>query len=358
MNIQYTLKLSLMILPLNEIEEFVRTETYQDDTPIENTYGNAVMLRYANILSYFSDEVSAYLDANWLNPDQIQVETYEVISNTDNVRVYFQLPDGDNQFSMAPYLMAFVEQPVVEIPDPNDFRGTVTQDTVILWEWDQDSTGLYGHYILDETGELIAQIPQGVNLWVETGRDYGTNYTRSLVRYSPDGTGTPTDPVTVRTPIKSTIPANLHRYIIEPRDEYPTESLLPIIEKLRAFQPGVGHGLDLMIGKTKDEDLHVTSVLKASLIGIRYFSIPVYVPVTFDYKIVAEGQEPIWRKEGDIRFVVSAYKRVGLTIRGLGTAFEPISGKWRGGQTFRYSYVDPAAIQEWREQTDLFYNDI
>jgi hypothetical protein len=188
--------------------------------------------------------------------------------------------------------------------------------------------------------------------------EYATNYTRKLVKYNDKGTSDPTSPVTVQTSEKRTVPSTLKRYIIKPRDEYNETKFGKVIDNIEAFQSGIGHGLDLMTDKSKDDICHTLFTLNSYLYGSRTYQEPVYGPIPFDYSITATGDAPELHKEGDVRFVLSAYKFGDISISSIGKIYEPINVKWRAGVGITYEYVDPQKLQSLQTKVDGYYNSI
>jgi hypothetical protein len=353
--IEYTLKLTTFVKATLEMHYFTRTEQFEVNKNIEEAYNNEILLKAGNILNYFENEIKQYLEENWLTIEQIEVETYEVISNTPGVEVYFKNPEGDNLFTLSPNLIGFVVKPPVVIPVPTNFKGTLIDDTTIQWTWDADSEAKYGHFLLNDKGEIIAQIPVSIHSYIESLLEYDTNYTRMLVKYNDEGTSEPAGPITVKTNEKKTVPSNLKRYIIKPRDEYSEEILEKVTENIEAFQSGIGHGLDLMVDKTKDDTFHTVFTLSSYLYGTRTYQEPVYGPIPFNYSITAKGEKPELHKEGSVRFVLSAYKFCDIDISSVGKIYEPIDVKWRAGVDISYEYVDPAKLQALQSQVDEYY---
>lgn len=359
LEIVYTLKITIYDKTQNKYQDFIRTETYTVERDIQDIYGNSYTLKDGNILDFFKTEIDTYIIENFLySRDSIDVETYEVVSNTNGVQVYFSNPEGNNIFTLTPNLVAYIEKPHIVVELPEQFTGLPFDDAAIKWQWTIDNTNTYAHYILDSNNKILAQIPIGLNYYIESGLEYNTPYVRKLVRYTGEHNSAISLPVTVMTNEKSSVPTTLRKYIIKSRDEYSDEDYSSSIERLPVFQSGIGHGVDLLVSKNDKDITHIPFTLTGYLYGVRRYHDLVYVPVEFDYNFEANGEVPEIHKEGHIRFVLSAYEINAINIKSVGTIYRPMPIKWRIGAIVEYDYIDPQVFQDLINYTNNYYEQM
>ena len=143
--------------------------------------------------------------------------------------------------------------------------GAKQDDTAIVWTW--ESSPEYCYALVDEHDNIITRLSYGKDKYTETGLMPGQTYLRKLAAYNNEASSEYSSLVSVTT--KSSYEA-LNTMPFEPLVN-PVGSLKQqdvVIDNLKAFQSGVGHGLDLKIEKQSLEEYHESFSLTTKVEGV------------------------------------------------------------------------------------------
>lgn len=345
--INYIIKANILIKSTNELKEFHKRHTAYINLDDDLVYNNKHLLLNGHIYNLLGEEFQQYLTEMRYDYNDIEVDSYEVVSETDNAEIYFESESDSPEYTLKPNVMAFVSRPRIELLPPSDFNGELVNDNTIKWSWDKDYKNIYGHYILNENNLIVAQIPAGVNYYIESSLEYESNYTRKISRYSAEDTSTVSTPVTVMTSKRSETILRNDRLEFKPRDEFSKEEFPIVDERLQAFHSGIGHGLDLKVKDFKNtDDFFDTYRLVSYFLGVSEYDVPIHTPVDFKYKFIVSGKVPELHRFGHLQVVAESYRynKIKLLIESFIYKAMPVRWKVKiDGYCFR---VDPAYLEE------------
>ena len=238
MDIRYKITVSVVRVATGEVEQFEKSIPTAIQAVEPYLYDNFHILSNAYILSYFDQEIDAYLAENSLTDSDIEVDSYEIFSETPGVDVFFVNSDTSSEFTLSPTIKAYVHPESLPLAAPT-LTGEAYDSATIIWRFEGEGEQDFAHYILNEKGGLVAQLPIGVLHYSESGLIPDTLYTRSLVKYDASRTSPGSGPVGVRTKSLSESLAR-HKYEVALLENDDPTLLPKVTERLDAFRSGVG----------------------------------------------------------------------------------------------------------------------
>ena len=270
----------------------------------------------------FKDESKAYCDSNNISINDIEIDEFEITSCTDNVNVFFEMDEQEDSMSLRPIIKAYIGAKYEELKTPV-LIGKAYDAHTIEWTWPNDEE--FAHYLVEEPInfnneedklKIIAQLPIGINRYVETSLEPNTAYTRRIYNYTDDQTSYPSSAVTV---ITETVEATktLQEFKIEPRYDFTTsdEERQIIEENLSAFHSGIGDNNDLKVYKQMDADFYQKFKAYFELSGRRLQRERRYDQVGFYYKVCLDAVETVEDRKGEVTFDLNVYPREEATIK-------------------------------------------
>ena len=330
MVIQYNITVTIINLTDNSTENYNKTFsseiTAENDSLLYNNHHTIV--KSANILNMFDEEISAYCSAHEIQKESIDIDEFEIVSLTDRVDVYFE-SYGDNSIQLSPVIMAYVypKNDALRVPV---LTGTAYDENTIIWAWPEDEA--YAHYLIETPEEqsfepytIIATIPIGVTSYAETGLEPDTAYSRRLINFTGEQTSTPSEAVTLQTkPISAKIESEEYNTVrnydfssVDSERENDTENY-------DAFHSGIGHGNDLKVYKQMDAGVPQRFKPLFKISGRRIQREKRYDQVGFKYKLCLEAMEEIDEQEGEVTFDVNVYGRSSVNLQEYAWVTKPV----------------------------------
>lgn len=215
--------------------------------------------------------------------------------------------------------------PIPQPPAPPfNLFGHPISDTVIEWQWEmQDACD--GFKLVDENGQLIAVVDATQRVYRETGLYPGTTYLRRVIAFNQDGDSIPSDLASATT-LDEQVPDDYVCHVIDTVREG---------ERLRAFQSGVGDGMDLKVKRpARTAPEHFT--YEAQLIGEIPEDLPVYDQVKFNLRYRAEGEQITPFHDGEFKGILGVYpgRKYDVTVRAF--AQVPQEFHWQAHADLEY----------------------
>lgn len=322
--IKYTVKVTLLIKKSSAYEDLMDTFTKNLDLPEDKLYGSFQELQNGYILDILKDKVESYLKETNLTINDIEVDSYEVISNTEGVQVFFENPYKDSEFTLSPIIKAYIPPKVVAIEEPI-LKGKALDTETIVWSF--ESSSVYAHYLLDDKDKVIAEVPINVDHYIETKLSPSTTYTRKLVSYDASGSSKPSANVSITTNERKPN-LNLKNYN-EKRNETFDKTLVNTENtKITAFHSGTGDEEDLFVSK-EPYDFHEKFSMNINISGVNYKKKTVYDAIDFKYKIHAKAEYNSQEQNGDIDLILHAYPVEHINYRIYKYGLKPIKANYR-----------------------------
>ena len=350
MDIRYKITVSVVRVATGEVELFEKSIPTAIQAVEPYLYDNFHILSSAYILGYFSQEVTDYLASNGLVDTDIEVDSYEIFSETPGVDVFFVNSDTSSEFTLSPTIKAYVHPESLPLTAPV-LTGESYDSSTIIWRFEADEEKDFAHYILNEKGGLVAQLPIGVQHYSESGLTPDTLYARSLVKYDASRTSPGSGSVGVRT---QSLSESLARHSYEvPVLENENPTLLPkVTERLDAFRSGVGDGKDLLVSKRTEDDFYERFGIIAKTFGTYGKNEKRYDQVGFNYRVLAKGKYDTEEQNGHCTLRFSAYPLGGVVFRIYKYASRPITIKYYVTCKVEYYEAGPfagtySAKQKW-----------
>ena len=278
-----------------------------------------VLVKSANILTMFHDEIQAYCNALGIQESSIDIDEFEIVSLTDRVDVYFEDPT-DHNIPLSPVIKCYIYPKNDALHSPK-LIGVAYDSHTVIWSWPEDEE--YAHYLIEEPEDpgvdephIIATLPIGTKSYTETNLEPDTPYTRRLINYTAEQTSVPSNAVTVRT--ETVIPEiGMDEYNVAKNYDFTSSETEreSIEEQLEAFHSGIGDDLDLKIYKQMDADFYQKFRAYFEITGRRIQREKRYDQVGFNYKVCLEATEEIEEQEGEVTFDVDVYPREWVRLR-------------------------------------------
>lgn len=320
-------KINIVIYDINA-DKNIKFENILTDTITgtnENIYDNYHLLRQQNILSYFSNNIKDYclennLPDNYFNTDNVVIDSFEIISNTKNVEIYFEHADNDSEYSLSPIIKAYVEPQALNIERPI-LKGELLKDNVIRWYFDDDELP---HYLTDKDLNIIKQLPIGVTSYIEDNLDYSTSYTRYLIAYNGTKNSKTSNPLTISTNEKNT-DSSLRNFSIDKNTDYNLQHFNTVTKRLSKFKNGIGDFNDCKVYKNDTLQSNINTKLIFDLTGYYNEQIKYYPKIAFAYRSVMEYKYRQYTYDGNIDAVLTAYPVINAKCNLLRYSFKELN---------------------------------
>lgn len=332
-DIKYTIKLTISVKSTGEIVNFEQPFTSSLDLPDDMLYDNFHEIRKDYILNFLRDKVSDFLDSKDITEDDIEIETYEIIPNTSNVDIFFVNSEDENQFTLSPTIKVYIHPQIIYIEEPV-ILGEAISSEAIKWSWNSEIEKDYSHYVVSEKDEIIAQLPIGIDFYIETNLNSNTSYTRKLVKYNTSISKTSTG-LTVKTldidTVTDIVPYNKYadKFIENQYNNFNLEEDNYEDTRLEAFHSGVGDNKDLFVTKQTELDIYEKFGLDMKLFGTYIDRRSVYEQVAFDYRIRAFGNYIEKENNGNLDMILHAYPIEYITYRIYRYGMREVSARYR-----------------------------
>lgn len=263
--INYTIKAEVYDKIKEEKIYFTQSEETFIDEEVGSIYDIYNMIGSGSIYEFLDHQIDLYAKENGNDLDDYRIDFFEVFTESTDYEIFFAHPENKNEFTLTPKLFVFIPRPEIEKLITPSLNGELLTNTSIKWTFDIPSEYLKscGHYIYDEKDNLIVQLPVGVNHYIESSLKPLSNYTRKVKRYTANKDSLFSEPITVTTKIddiESTVD-DLRPFEKDWHNE--TDFETKTIDRLKAFQSGIGEGNDL---KLLDIDANKTDLN----LGVKY----------------------------------------------------------------------------------------
>lgn len=303
-------------------------------------YDNYHVVSKKYILDYFTEEIREYTNKTGIESDitgdsNLLVNEFEIFSLTDDVEIFFENEEDPEQFTLYPTIKVYIPPKSRKLDKPT-LRGKLIDDITIKWEWNDDGCA---HYLVDEYKNVLAQVPLGVSEYIESGLEYGKNYTRMLVSFNSKVTSDYSAKVTILTSKSKTENGDLVNYSETRNTGYEEEVIEPEHERMTAFKSGVGHGNDLLVVKGHSDGIDVRSELDFDLYGYGDETISFYPKVSFAYRHTFKANWLERVRDGLLKIRTLGYPHEKSRIRLYRYAVKPltITYKVQGSVSYKYT---------------------
>lgn len=335
MVVSYEIVLTIINLTNDKTKTF--TKNFNDtlrNISDEKLYNNHHLLKEkANMFALFKTEINHYCKQYGITMNNIDIDEFDITSNTDRVDVYFEPGDGDdpNQISLEPDIKCYI-YPQFESLEKPVLTGRAYDDTTIIWTWEDDGLS---HYIVtesiditneDDKDKIIAQLPIGTNVFTETLLTPNTSYTRRLISYDANRTSIPSAPVTIQTET-APIDKSLEDYRVNKNYDYTSDDndRFIIDDNLEAFHSGVGDYNDLKVYKQMDVAFYQKFKAYIKLHGVRIAREQCYDSVGFHYKVCLEADKEVEERKGEVTFDINLYPKETVAVKDYMFATQPVT---------------------------------
>lgn len=315
-------------------------------------YDNYHVISKRYILEYFTEEIREYTNRTGVESDitgdsNLIVNEFEIFSKTDGIEIFFENEENPEEFTLFPTIKAYVPSVNTTIDKPI-LKGNLIDDITIKWSWIGDNNA---HYIVDGYKNIIAQIPIGVNSYIETDLEYDTEYTRMLVSYNSKATSEYSDRITILTSKDKTNKGGLVNYEESRNTGYDEENIITEPDKLSAFRSGIGHGNDCLLVKSSSDGIDVSSTLEFNLHGTGKETINFYPKVSFGYrhKFTCNWNERV--RKGSLKFSTKGYPIQSAKVRMYRYAVKEIDISYKITGRCTYLYKSGTA---WKSSTTMY----
>ena len=259
--IKYRITLTIDNLITNNLDELHKNITRKN---IELEYNKPVEIDKKHILNYFNREIKAYCTKKKVDMDNLVIDGYEIVASKETrnlgVDVYFKTEDI-NTMTFEPSIMA----KLMVLKDMPKLQYEQLDDTTIKWFWEDNKSV---NYIKDKTKKIIAEVPYGVNYYIESDLTPGATYTRILTTTNKFNEQIESMPAMVTLKI-NTKPSIYNKFKVEDRNEDIKDIDTNYSSKLKAFQSGVGDFDDCKLFKADDTKFSRRFKLLNKIYGVR-----------------------------------------------------------------------------------------
>ena len=295
-----------------------------------NLYGNHHVLSKKYILDYFTDEIKEYTmetgtESNITGESNLVVNEFEIFTSTKGVEVYFENEENPEEFTLYPTIKVYIPENLNVIDTPV-LEGNLIDDITIKWSWSDKSVA---HYLVDEYKKVIAQIPIGVGSYIESGLEYGKEYTRMLVAYNNVCTSDYSTKVTIMTASQKEEYGELSNYSEIRHSGYNEDKITVESENIEVFKSGVGYGNDCLITKGYTDGVDVDSVLEFNINGYGKDKITFYPKVSFSYRHILDCNWKEYVRDGYIKYNIKAYPHEKARVRLYRYAVKELTIKYK-----------------------------
>lgn len=320
--ISYRLMLGIHDNVFNNDKDYTKDFTCTIQAEDNTLYDNSHVIRKDYILNYFKDEINEYITKNNITIKDIEINSYDVASLTENVEVYFESNDAEG-YDFHPSIMAYIKATALNIAKPI-LNGVLIDDIVIKWSWEDDG---YIHQLYDESDNLIKTIPLGVTSYIEDNLKYDTGYTRKLISTNSSSTSEFSNAITVYTAKERKI-TNLTKYTERINDNYVTAPMNIINERLKAFKSGIGDRNDCLLTKKNNQEINTKTNILFSVYGDRHETIDYYPKVNFGYRYTLKGKYLEYTRAGHIKYKIGSIPKTSVRVRLYRYVVRPVKVKW------------------------------
>lgn len=259
----------------------------------EDDYNNPFIVNSDTVLNMMATEVDKYVTTKNYSKQDIDIVSYEVVTNDDYVNIYFSEEVADNTHTTDPKIEVSIMPDSLLPSIPQMFTGTVSGTNLIEWKWILSGDNC-AYRMYDQDDKVITEIGVGQNIYLETVTALNQNYARKLVAFNADGESNSTELVSIYMPAESVsnvIPLKefaLGDTVV--REKNPVEKN---IERLEAFHSGIGDNLDLLPQQVNEIRISEKFKLDVSLTGFKTQNVKLFTAIPFVYKLVATGRQNI-----------------------------------------------------------------
>lgn len=296
--LKYKITLVIDNLVTNNLDKLTKTITRRN---VELEVNTPIELDKKNILNYFTREIRTYCTNNRVDIDNLTLDGYEIESKTKGVDVYFRSEDINN-FSYEPSIMANL----LYTRDMPVLRSEQINDTTIKWFF-EDNQSI--NYLKDETDKIIAELPLGVDYYIESDLTPGETYTRYITatnQFNEQLESTPCS-LTLRINQKASI---YDKFKVEKRKEDIEEVYTEYSDKLKAFASGIGDNEDCMVYKADDLRFSRRFLLYNKIYGIRASNDIKHNTIKFTYRYLLRGIQDYLTYDAKFKVKVTATRCV------------------------------------------------
>ena len=274
--IKYRITLTIDNLITNNLDELHKNITRKN---IELEYDTPIELDKKHILKYFTRELKAYCTKNKVDIDNLVIDGYEIAPSKETrdlgIDIYFKSEDI-NVMTFEPRIMAKLtvlkEMPILYFEQLND--------TTVKWFWEDNSSV---NFLLTDKDEIIAEIPYGVNYYIESDLEPGQTYIRKITTINRFDEQVESLPAEITLEIK-TKPSIYSKYKVENRREDIRDINTKYSSKLKAFQSGVGDFEDCKLFKADDTKFSRRFKLLTKIYGVRASGEIKHHSIKFSYR--------------------------------------------------------------------------
>lgn len=236
---------------------------------------SAVELSESSIGFLMAGKVTTYCTTNNIPLDSVTVSHYSVDSLSGEARVFTTLSSPSSQTTDSQdFIYGYYPYGILPPLKPTGVTATSTTESITI-SWDDASTTEVGYRIYNEQQSLLAEIGANTQAWRHLYLQADTTYTYTVVGFNVYGES---DGVTIaiKTQAKTWVPTEY-----EPADRE--------TERLRAFQSGIGNGLDLKVKTNRNTGSYETFQYFMQIKGYEDKSLVVFPKRYFQYRFKASG---------------------------------------------------------------------
>lgn len=204
------------------------------------------------------------------------------------------------------------KQKTTFIPAPI-LKGERHDDTAIIWSWVASPD--YCYALVDEHDHIITRLSYGKDRYTETNLEPGKTYLRKLAAYNNDTSSAYSQLVSVTT--KSVYEAMMtvpFEPLVNPEEGTSDTKKDVITDNLKAFQSGVGHGLDLKVEKQSLDEYRESFSLSTKVEGVFTQRAKKYTEIPFSYRVKATAKHYKESTEGFVQLQTTAYDQATISF--------------------------------------------
>lgn len=274
--IKYRITLVIDNLITNNLDQIHKNITRKN---LDLEYDVPIEIDKKHILNYFTREIKAYCSKNKVDMDNLVIDGYEIMPTKETrdmgVDVYFKSEDI-NTMTFEPSIMAKLtvlkEMPILYFEQ--------LDNNTIKWFW-EDNYSI--NYLKDKQDKIIAEIPYGINYYIESDLEQGGTYTRKITTVNKFNEQIESMPAIITLSVNSK-PIIYSKFKVEDRREDIKELNTEHSSKLKAFQSGVGDFDDCKLFKADDTKFSRRFKLLTKIYGVRASGDVKHHSIKFSYR--------------------------------------------------------------------------
>lgn len=235
-------------------------------------------------------ELEKYAVNNNLDTNSLQVISKEISSNSDAVDIYFDESESDNIHNYNPDINIEFIPTIYKPSTPQFFKGSLDGEDTILWSWEAVNGCAYR--VIDESGDVVANIGVGNSMFVEDSIEVGKSYIRRIIAYNSDGDSEPSEYAIVT--LEGTQEEEKELNQATDTGEYTSSDIVEYAsseQTSKYFKSGIGDNFDLLVEKTDEAYICERFQVHSGIKAFNNVEQRIYTPIEVEYYIRATGDE-------------------------------------------------------------------